>query len=318
MPGSPPRLHARESFRFEASLDPFVTLPSAWKITPDQLEGFFDNENMDKNPHFKWLTKNRSRALFQRHPFSNVTVDLTLFGGEVPVEEATIDFKDGTFLGMTVSIYNRGDGGEIDQAEFERRRKITGREIGAQLDIRPFRREAKPAQGMLTQGWIWVSAAGMAVLESNPEAEKGRIEFLRLRLARRDAKGAYAAAMQNRAGATVKLSDLPKNVVRDGDGNVYVKNVPMVDQGQKGYCVVASTQRLFEYYGIACDQHQLAQISGADPERGTNTLSITNELGAIDHLFKTRFTALAISHRGNLHELVGKNIVGDEVDERKF
>ncbi|MFV1995757.1 MAG: C39 family peptidase, partial [Verrucomicrobiales bacterium] len=41
-------------------------------------------------------------------------------------------------------------------------------------------------------------------------------------------------------------------------------------------------------------------------------------LGDIDHLFKIRFTALAISHRGKLHELVGKNLVGDEVDERKF
>ena len=85
------------------------------------------------------------------------------------------------------------------------------------------------------------------------------------RLARRDAKGTYAAAMDKRAGATVRLSDLPKNVTRDDDGNVFIDDIPMVDQGQKGYCVVASVQRLFEYYGIPCDQHQLAQIAGADP-----------------------------------------------------
>ncbi|MDB4662241.1 C39 family peptidase, partial [Verrucomicrobiales bacterium] len=140
----------------------------------------------------------------------------------------------------------------------------------------------------------------------------------RMRMARRDAEGTYAAAMNARAGATVRLSDLPRNVKRDNEGNVFVKGVPMVDQGQKGYCVVASAQRLFEYYGIPCDQHQLAQIANADPDRGTSTLTINEELGQIDHLFKTRFEALAVGHRNGLVELVDNKFVGDEVEERDY
>jgi hypothetical protein len=306
-------------YEFKADLDPVILLPAAYSVTPDQLEKLFTEKDMKKNPYFTWLTERRSRALFQRKPFSNVTVDLTMFGGKVPINEAIIDFKDGKFVGITVSIFNRGDGGKISADDFKERLATTGRVVGEQLDIRPKRKKANPAQGMLTEGWMWISARGMAVLEHNPEAPND-VEFLRLRLARRDAKGAYAAAMKSRTGASVSLSDLPKFVERDAEGNVYVKDLPMVDQGQKGYCVVASTQRLFEYYGIACDQHQLAQIANADPERGTSILSIIEELGAIDHRFKTRFEALAIAGNNGrgLYELKEERYIGDEIEEREF
>lgn len=308
-------VHAQN--KFKASLDPFLDLPSAWEFTPEKLEKKFSIEGKEKSPYFKWLTKDKSRALFQRRPYSNLEIELTIFGGKVPIEEAIIDFKDGKYLGATISIFNRGDGGTISNSDFNERFKLCGKEIGTRLDIRPVRRVAKPKKGMLTSGWIWISGAGMAVLEHNPEAP-ANVEFLRMRMARRDAEGTYAAAMNARAGATVRLSDLPRNVKRDNDGNVFVKGVPMVDQGQKGYCVVASAQRLFEYYGIPCDQHQLAQIANADPDRGTSTLTINEELGQIDHLFKTRFEALAVGHRNGLVELVDNKYVGDEVEERDY
>jgi len=92
----------------------------------------------------------------------------------------------------------------------------------------------------------------------------------------------------------------------------------MVDQGAKGYCVVASVQRLFEYYGIACDMHQLAQIAGSDPEQGTNMLAINRELGKIDHLFKTRFQCLAVRSTRGLVELEDDRYVGDPVSRDDF
>ena len=316
---SPAARAQSKNYEFEADLDPLILLPAAYSVTPDQLDKLFVAENMKKNPYFTWLTEKRTRALFQRKPFSNVTIDLTMFGGKVPVNEAIIDFNDGKFLGITVSIFNRGDGGTITADDFKARLATTGKVIGEQLDIRPKRKQAKPAQGMLTEGWMWISARGMAVLEHNPEAPNN-VEFLRLRLARRDAKGAYAAAMKSRAGASVSLSDLPNFVERDSEGNVFIKDLPMVDQGQKGYCVVASTQRLFEYYGIACDQHQLAQIANADPEKGTSIGSIVEELGAIDHRFKTRFEAIAVASGGRpgLYELKTGLRLGDLVEDRDF
>ncbi|MFR4224380.1 MAG: hypothetical protein ACLT38_12745 [Akkermansia sp.] len=38
-----------------------------------------------------------------------------------------------------------------------------------------------------------------------------------------------------------------------------IQDIPMVDQGQKGYCVVATAARIFAYYGMDyVDQHELA------------------------------------------------------------
>lgn len=310
-------LSAEGQSNLVGDLDPFINLPGAYGIKPADLEAMFEQGNWNHNPYFKWLTSDKSRAIFQRKETENLSVKLTLLGGSVPIEEAIIDFEDGKFLGVTISIFNRGDGGSITPSDFEERNRAVGRHIGKQLDVRPVRRTENPAQGLLTAGWIWISARGKAVLEHNPDAPENT-EFFRMRLSRRDAGGAYEAATKDRAGATVKLSELPRNVVRKPDGSIYVSGVPMVDQGAKGYCVVASAQRLFEYYGIACDMHQLAQIAESDPNRGTSALVINEELGAIDHLFKTRFECLAIRHYSGLVELLDGNLVGDSVSEEEF
>jgi hypothetical protein len=170
---------------------------------------------------------------------------------------------------------------------------------------------------MLTDGWIWISARGKAVLEHNPEAP-GSTEFLRMRLSTRAAGGSYEAATQARPGASVTLSELPGNVKRSADGGIFVSGIPMVDQGAKGYCVVATVQRLFEYYGIDCDMHQLAQIAGASPESGTNPITTNEELGAIDHLFKTRLECHGLRSQRGLTELVDNKYIGDAVPEADF
>lgn len=314
---APISLSAQETLK--ADLDSFITLTDAYQITPDDLEKRFEQGNWTQNPYFKWLTEDRSRAIFQRKDLDNLKVDLTLIGGTVPVEEMVVDFQDGALLGVTVSVFNRGDGGSIALNDFEARKNALGKHLGQQLQVRPTRREAKPTQGLLTSGFMWISAVGKAILEYNHEAP-GNTEFLRMRLARRDADGAYEAAMQSRAGASVKLSQLPNRVARgeDGEGSVSIQGIPMVDQGAKGYCVVASVQRLFEYYGIPCDMHQLAQIADSDPDRGTSILAINNELGAIDHLFKTRFNCLAVRDENRLVELVDGKYIGSEVPEAAY
>jgi len=300
-----------------ADLDVFVTLPDAYQITPDDLEKRYEKGNWSRNPYFEWLTENRSRAVFQKKNLDKLKVDLTLLKGAFSAEEVIVDFKDGKFIGVTISLFNRGDGGSITAEEFQKRYQAMGRHLGEQLQVRPTRREAKPTQGLLTTGFTWISARGKAVLEHNDGAP-GNIEFLRMKLARRDAGGGYEAAMQDRAGASVKLSDLPLHVKKSGDGDVFIANIPMVDQGAKGYCVVASAQRLFEYYGIPCDMHQLAQIAGSDPERGTSILATNEELGRIDHLFKTRFTCIAVRQGFRLVELLEGKYVGPEVPKEKF
>ncbi|MEO0414543.1 MAG: C39 family peptidase [Verrucomicrobiota bacterium] len=303
-----------------ADLDPLITLPAAYNLTPDQIPEMYPKGNWNKNPHFEWLTEDKSRAIFKRHLGGGLEVDLTILDGTVPVQEAVLDFKDGKFLGVTFSIHNRGDGRSIESAEFSRRFKEVGRHLGTQLAARPQFRKGNERIGILSEGYIWMSARGMAVLEYDLGTKadgSGKKEFLRMRLAKREAKGMYAAAMQTRPQA-VKAGGLVRNVKKTPSGDIYVDNVPMVDQGAKGYCVVASAQRLFEYYGIPCDMHQLAVLTKADPDQGTSPLLTNEQLGGIDHLFKTRFTCIAIGHNNSLVELVDNKYVGDRVEYRDF
>lgn len=290
-------------------LDGLIDIPSVWSLKPDDLDAAFklpDGISMEKNPYFNWLTKTHDRAVFMRRPYTNLTLDFSLFEGSLPVEEVVVDFLNGRLNGITFSLYNRGDSGSIDSGEFERRMKFCGQKLGALIGVKPVAKKANPTQGLLMDGWTWISKNGMATLEYNPEALQGRPEFLRLKIAPREAKGVFAAAFQGRAAA-VRISDLPKNVVREG-GDVFIKGIPMVDQGSKGYCVVATTQRLLEYYGIPADQHQVAQVAGSDATKGTSPLTMSEALGKIDYRFKTRFKIHAMGHEGQLVE----------VDERKM
>lgn len=312
-----------QEFKFKADLDPFVTLPGAYSLNPESLSEMFDQGDMKRNPYFEWLDEGRTRAIFKRRPAGNVEVDLTIMKGTVPVQEMIVDFKGSRYLGVIISIFNRGDAGTLDRSDFDDQFKAVGRHLGQQLAARPNRRQGNLKRGVLTSGYTWISARGMAVLEYNPGvmSENRDVKFLRMRLCKRGAGGAYEAAMQERSQATVRQSRLPANVKKTKSGGVYVGNVPMVDQGGKGYCVVASVQRLFEYYGVACDMHQLAEIAGADPERGTSSFETNKQLGSIDHLFKMRYTCLGImSTRGELREMEDpeKGYLGDRFEPKDF
>lgn len=300
-------------------LDSLVDAPGNWQMTQDQFEKKFSS---GKKNLFTWLTKDRSRGKLSRSKFPGREIDLKVFKGEVPVHEVTVDFADGRLNMVTLSIYNRGDGGDISKQDFSSHFMNAGKSMGEGLGVKPRRKEADSKSGLLTAGFSWYSQqSGTALLEHNEKAlEGGDIEFLRLRFARPDAKGALASSMSHsRGGAAARLGDLPVNVVEADDGDVFISNIPMVDQGDKGYCVVATIQRVFEYYGIGADMHQIAQISDADPESGTNPLVMAKELDKIDYRFNTRLEIIGLGYPlTEVDEKKGEYYVGKPVDERKF
>ncbi|MFP4204341.1 MAG: hypothetical protein ACLFS4_08425 [Opitutales bacterium] len=59
---------------------------------------------------------------------------------------------------------------------------------------------------------------------------------------------------------------LEKNVAPRENGDVVIKNIPMVDQGPKGYCVPATFERCLRYMNIPADMYLLAMSgqSGAE------------------------------------------------------
>jgi hypothetical protein len=310
----------RAESEMAASVDILLDAPKCWDLTPEGFEKHFEAIHPKL---FQWITSDRTRAKLSRALYSDAEIKLSAFNGAVPLEEVVVDFAGGRLNLVTLSIFNRGDAGEINEADFKNRHMATGKAMGLKLNAKPSSRPANRQQGLLTEGYAWSSPAGMAMLEINEGAMSGSArEFLRLRMARPDAEGALAAGMKSSGAAVAsRLSELPRNVTRDEKGNVFIRSLPMVDQGNKGYCLPASTQRIFEYYGIGADMHQIAQVAESDPSKGTSALSMAKELDRIDFRFKTRLVVMAMMSDRDLVEVEvkkGEYLVGNAVDERKF
>ncbi len=301
------------------SIDPLLNVPDNWQMTPEQFETQFTH---GKNKLYVWLTQDKTRAKMIPGLYPNARIELNAFDGKVPAQEVLVDFADGRLNLVSISFYNRGDNGDVSGEVLKERFLTIGKALGERLKIRPQARKANPSNGLLTEGFGWDSPqAGVALLEHNENAfGGGEREFLRLRIARPKASGALAASMlHSRGGAAAKLGDLPRQVKRGDDRAVLIDKVPMVDQGAKGYCVAASVQRVFEYYGIGADMHQIAQVAGSDPQRGTSILAMAAELDKIDYRFKTRLDIIAMGQPlTEVEKKRGQYFVGKPVDQDKL
>lgn len=282
---------AEEAMTLSCDMDPLMDIPAVFAMTPTALEARYPApQGYSDNPLFKWLTEAKDRAIFQRRPYSNVSVNLSILGGTVPVDEVVVDFSRGKLNGVTFSIYNRGDGGQITPEEFKRRLQACDQALRKRLAAIPTPRRADPANGLLASGSTWFCPLGLATIEKNPEADTGQAEYLKMRIAPRDATGPIASAIREQRGSTT-LTQLKKNVQQNG-ARTLIPGIPMVDQGPKGYCVVAASQRLFEYYGISCDQHQIAKIAGTDAKNGTSSDKMMAALQSLDRVFHLQFKCL--------------------------
>lgn len=279
-------------------LDFLLDLPSTWSLTPDQLDQRLNLPGIKEQLFFQWMTEDKSRARFASKPFSNVTVAMSLFHGRLPVEEMLLDFDEGSVKQITFSAYNRGDTGEISVQEFEKIYKTCGEDLGEALGVAPRRQPSNAASAIKTVGWMWTSPEAVALMEYNDFEDPGsranpNPEFLRVKIAPPGGLDwNFGVTKLGARTTTISRSSLTDNVTRSESGDVYVNGLPMVDQGDKGYCVVASCQRLFEYFHIPCDQHEMALLVGTDAERGTNSRIMEEALDKIDNRFKTRFKPL--------------------------
>ena len=68
-------------------------------------------------------------------------------------------------------------------------------------------------------------------------------------------------------GKTDRISDgdmrirLKANVKQEDNGDVYIDNIPMVDQGPKGYCAPATFERAMRHAGAEADMYLLATLA---------------------------------------------------------
>jgi hypothetical protein len=286
----------RKAPDLSANLDALLNFATFWQWTPSDFEKHYvvkveDQAKQQKPPQFEWVNASRDRARFSRRMFSNAETKLTMFGGSIKVEEAIVEFVNGKAARATISFYNRGDSGDIEVAEFDRIFKTIGQNLGQVTKVGPKKQLMSANAALPVTGWMWSSPAGVALLEYNDYKTPGKVtkpEFLRLKLAAPN----QADWSMGKMATGVQRMELQKRVTKTPEGDVYISGVPMVDQGQKGYCVAASCQRLFEYMRIPCDQHEMAKLVSVDAESGANIMTMQKSLAKIDSAFKVTFKPL--------------------------
>ena len=66
------------------------------------------------------------------------------------------------------------------------------------------------------------------------------------------------------------------NVTQSENGDVWIDNIPMVNQGPKGYCAPATFERAMRYMQIPADMYLLA-TAATTAEGGTNTMKLSED-----------------------------------------
>lgn len=276
-------------------LDCFVGGSGVWKITAGEVESSFGKKG------FAWLDSTKTRGIIRPRNMMILTQEgvpgvpqtarykqtrhkLTLFGA--PVYEATLEFSAGKLTGVAISIWNKGDAEQtLAKGFYDEMVKKTAASLDTTLKARGRDLGKDNSGAAKISRWRWETPDTLALLEHSSGRDEYRdfsADFIRVRLAPKGVRIDSTAA-PSRLG----VGNLATKVKKTANGDVYVDSVPMVDQGEKGYCAVASTERVMRYYGIQVDQHELAKAAETS-EYGTRPQDFEDALHRLQGRFKIR------------------------------
>ena len=214
-------------------------------------------------------------------------VELMLFATAGTEREEIISTGDGHKLRRRVRTDKTISRDEFVQMIKDVRDKLTPK--GAKSPEMETERVAKPNVVQKSQTWPKTAIPTVARLTWNYAQEgkkKDTFEPGFVRLAVDGPERLAAGGRRTEAGAAKGAKKIADNVVRDPRGDVFIDNVPMVDQGQKGYCAVAASERVLRYYGVDVDEHEIAQAAGTSAEGGTSTRGMKDSVQAIGRKYK--------------------------------
>jgi hypothetical protein len=121
-------------------------------------------------------------------------------------------------------------------------------------------RFGEKAGRMNMQRWDW---RGHAILLAEAEGEYVGVQIVTTAFA--DAGGSVADTVD-----TVIRARALANLEKRENGDVVVGDIPMVDQGPKGYCAPATAERAMRYLGIPADMYILANAGQTGFGGGTS------------------------------------------------
>lgn len=239
---------------------------------------------------FSWTSDEKKSARYPANPHSRQK--LTFFG--TPVSEVIVSFEENHVSKIYISVYNRGDNQPIGSAEFFQKAKELYKNLKTLYPgERSITKREKLASGMYVNAIIWRGKKYSCIMKwslSGKTKRTQKAEYLQVEFEPFDPSDDPVKRSLVRADRTeiAARKSLPENVKREKNGNIYIDNIPMVDQGMKGYCVAAVLERVLLYYNVPVNQHTIAQLCGTSAQQGTSTEKMITVLENVSGKFGIR------------------------------
>jgi len=262
---------------FAEPLDPLLATENLWAQKPDEFM------TVGKTLGFEWTSNARDSARAARK-------DMTVFS--LPASEGIVRFEGEALRQVTLVLYSRGDAGDWPEAKFDGLVRAAAEALTKATGTKFMVRGKDPTSAVKAEGLLWTTDKARYLLEYSKTKEvktRGipfRAEFVRLEISPPEKKQGLLAASLSSAKA--KFSGIAHVKKDAGGGDVWIGDVPMVDQGQKGYCVVASAERVMRYYGNTVDQQELAQVANSSSAGGTSYNAMFDALKKLSARLKVR------------------------------
>jgi hypothetical protein len=267
---------------------------------PDFKNDDFLGPQSPWRPVFSWQSKDKSVG---HYPGYRNSPKLSFFG--MKVWESNARFPGGVLDSLEISLYNRGDAGEMTSKNFIPLLKKAKAKIDEWMGVKASELPKKklPKNRGIIRRLAWVNGKLITILQWSSKKLRGskalHPEYLKCVIQKFDEANDPRKTIKSHKA--VKKVPLKSHVKTNDDGDTYIEGVPMVNQGSKGYCAVAATERIMRYFGSDIDEHDIAQLAGSTAKGGTNPVEMLKML-------KRAGTKLRIKLRVFMKPLDGRSI----------
>ena len=221
----------------------------------------------------------------------------TIFLGELTSKETVFDFRNEKLSKVALLFYNKGDQGALPELDFNELLDGVLKGMTTFVGQKP---RFKPNAGLSKNKlYFWLKIPYLYKLEySFSKTRKGfNAEYIRVSILPGSEK-INAVNVDKENVEVLSVADLRSLIKRDDSGSVYLPGIPMVDQGEKGYCACATVARLLNYYGRQIDQHDIANLALASGEKGTDIRNLKKSIEKISDKLRLHTSVAAECYGG--------------------
>ncbi len=265
------------------------TEKTVWATSAKEISDQFPGKEL-----FKWMDSSQSGLRYS----ADSSPEKIIFSG-LPVYEAVFSVKNEKISKIYLSLFNRGDAGSLEKNDYNELLKKLNGVLEKLAGKKGGKETVSIIGGKRFYSKIWNSKDYEFELKWSDNGVPGpsfMAEFVNLNIL---PPAPDADSLKIEKGLTKKVL---AGRVKTNDAGDRCLEIPMVDQGHKGYCVAAVAERVLKYYGSKMDQHIMAELTNM-PEGGGATLGDI-EKAAADCAAKTNVKYSKLYYNDDMYNFI--------------